>query len=116
MKKRTDVDSVFGSGMDTALADESASIDFMLARGDVSAHHPNLIHGSGPNRSQRRRCGLTIRYIPTTTEIVTDTPRPSAFLRRGRAVPEINDYLPLPRYESEKHMPFSGCESSVDPA
>ena len=111
MKKRTDVDSVFGSGMDPQLVDESAAVDFILGPGDVSVHHPNLVHGSGPNHSPHRRCGLTIRYIPTSTRIISDTPWPSAFLLRGESVAGINDYLPFPRYVSGMHMPFRGCES-----
>ncbi len=111
MKKRTDIDSVFGSGMDTALVDESATVDFILGPGDVSVHHPNLIHGSGPNHSPRRRCGLTIRYIPTSTRIISDAPWPSSFLLRGTPVAGTNEYLPLPRYVAGTHMPFRGCEA-----
>ena len=43
-------------------------VDVVLQPGDISIHHPNIVHGSNANLSQRRRCGLTIRYIPTTTE------------------------------------------------
>lgn len=35
-----------------------------LRAGEISLHSDMLIHGSAPNRSQRRRCGLTIRYAP----------------------------------------------------
>jgi ectoine hydroxylase-related dioxygenase (phytanoyl-CoA dioxygenase family) len=42
-----------------------------LRRGDVSAHHPALVHGSGPNRSTHRRAALVIRYIPTSVRITT---------------------------------------------
>ena len=31
----------------------------------MSLHHVKLIHGSEPNRSDKRRIGLAIRYIPT---------------------------------------------------
>jgi hypothetical protein len=111
MKKHPEKDSVFGSGIDESLVDESAAVDLVLDRGDVSVHHPNIIHGSRANRSAQRRCGLTIRYIPTSTRIISEKPWPSAFLLRGQAVPGINDYLPFPKYEAGKHMPFSGCEA-----
>ena len=110
-RRRDDVDSVFGSGMDVSVVDETAAVEVVLAPGDVSVHHPNVVHGSNANRSPRRRCGLTIRYIPTSTRITSDQAWPSAFLLRGRAVAGINNYLPFPRYEAGTHMPFRGCES-----
>jgi ectoine hydroxylase-related dioxygenase (phytanoyl-CoA dioxygenase family) len=46
-------------------AEEDASaVDAALRAGEISLHHGALIHGSNPNRSQRRRCGMTIRYVP----------------------------------------------------
>ena len=55
--------------------------------------------------------GLTIRYIPASTRIVTEDQWPSAFLLRGQAVEGVNAYLPRPRYRSGKHMAFAGCET-----
>jgi ectoine hydroxylase-related dioxygenase (phytanoyl-CoA dioxygenase family) len=86
-----DVDSVLGSQM-AGEVDEAAAVAVELAPGDVSVHHPNLIHGSDPNRSLHRRAGLTIRYIPTTTRIL-EPERGFPLLLRGRAVPGVNEYL-----------------------
>jgi len=36
-----------------------------LKPGQASLHHVLLFHGSEPNRSDDRRIGLAIRYIPT---------------------------------------------------
>lgn len=36
-----------------------------LQAGQVSIHASTLIHGSAANRSNRRRCGLALRYIPS---------------------------------------------------
>ena len=36
----------------------------VLRAGQISLHADMLVHGSEPNRSDRRRCGLTIRYCP----------------------------------------------------
>ena len=117
MKKRTEVASVLGSGMDDDLVDASKAIDFVLKAGGVSVHHPNIVHGSEANHSPLRRCGLTIRYIPTTTRILMrgeqtagTSPWPAAFLLRGEAVPGINAYNPRPRYVAGESMPFRGCE------
>lgn len=35
-----------------------------LRAGQMSIHSDLLLHGSAPNNSQRRRCGLTLRYCP----------------------------------------------------
>jgi len=112
LQRRTDVDSVLSSQIDPSLVDESQAVDLALEAGDVSVHHPSLIHGSNANTSSKRRCGLTIRYIPTSTRIRTKENErwPSAFLLRGEAVPGINDYHPRPRYVEGQHLPFRGCE------
>ncbi|AZN39631.1 phytanoyl-CoA dioxygenase family protein [Paenibacillus albus] len=109
MKKNTKTANVLESEVDPALVEESKAVDLILPAGGVSVHHPNVIHGSEPNHSPLRRCGLTIRYIPTSTKI-TIPQWPSAFLLRGKAVPGVNDYLPFPKYVEGKHMPFRGCE------
>ncbi|MEX0939070.1 MAG: phytanoyl-CoA dioxygenase family protein [Pirellulales bacterium] len=37
-------------------------VDDVLAAGEASIHSDLLLHGSEANRSERRRCGLTLRY------------------------------------------------------
>jgi hypothetical protein len=39
-----------------------APVDLELQAGEVSVHSDLLLHGSGANTSDRRRCGLTLRY------------------------------------------------------
>ncbi len=103
--------NVLGSAMADDKVDAERAVDLVLQPGDVSVHHPNIVHGSNANTSTTRRCGLTIRYIPTSTRIVTDNPPfPSAFLLRGQAMTGINEYLPWPPYSAGDHMPFAGCE------
>ncbi|HRK22128.1 MAG TPA: phytanoyl-CoA dioxygenase family protein [Fimbriimonadaceae bacterium] len=106
MDSHRDEVSVLGSAISDEYVDESKAVDLILDPGDVSVHNPNIVHGSNANTSPRRRAGLTIRYIPATTRIITDQQWPSAFLLRGKAVPGVNDYLPFPRYVEGKHMPF----------
>lgn len=109
LQRREDGQNVLGSGIDPANVDEAAAIDVILEAGDVSVHHPNLIHGSNANTSALWRRGLTMRYIPASTQIVTDEPHPSAFFLRGTPVPGINAYQPWPEYEEENSMAFSNC-------
>jgi hypothetical protein len=42
-------------------------IDVELKAGEISIHSDLLLHGSEMNKSNRRRCGLTLRY--TTTDV-----------------------------------------------
>ena len=109
-QERTDVENVLGSGMDESLVDESKAVDLVLKAGDVSIHHPTIVHGSNANLSPKWRRGLTIRYIPTSTRIITDNPWPSAFLLRGREVAGVNDYQPWPVYNEGVHMSFEGWQ------
>jgi len=44
--------------------EEASAVDVELRAGEISLHHGALIHGSNPNLSQRRRCGMTVRYVP----------------------------------------------------
>ena len=37
-----------------------------LTAGQISIHSDLLVHGSSPNHSNQRRCGLTLRYCPAS--------------------------------------------------
>ena len=41
-----------------------APVLLALRAGQISLHTDLLLHGSEPNTSNRRRCGLTMRYVP----------------------------------------------------
>jgi non-haem Fe2+, alpha-ketoglutarate-dependent halogenase len=57
-------------------------VSVCLKAGQISIHTDLLLHGSAPNRSTRRRCGLTLRYMPP--EVRTQAKEhASAFLCRG---------------------------------
>ncbi|WP_309707816.1 phytanoyl-CoA dioxygenase family protein [Armatimonas sp.] len=45
--------------------EEASAVNLPLRAGFASLHDGCLIHGSLPNVSTRRRCGLTLRYVPT---------------------------------------------------
>jgi len=63
--------------------DESRAIDVELQPGEISVHHPLLIHGSRPNSSQRRRTGLALRFVAGDVERTSEM-RGFATLVRGR--------------------------------
>ena len=96
--------------VDEAALDESLAVDIELEAGDISVHHPHLLHGSEPNTSEQWRRGGSIQYMPATTR-VTVQEWPSLFLFRGDAVEGVNAYRPRPKYIEGEHMPFRNCEA-----
>ncbi len=97
LQPRPDIPNIFGGEIDPALVDETLAVDVPLKAGDISVHHPNIIHSSGANRSDKRRAGLSIRYISTRAQITAPQPLPSVMLLRGEATPGVNNfYHPFP--------------------
>lgn len=66
-----------------------------LKAGQISLHADMLVHGSMPNVSDRRRCGLTLRYCPSSVQITDPTwaSGVEAILCRGNA----GDWVTHPR-------------------
>ena len=71
------------------------TVDCILKPGEMSLHHVKVVHGSEPNRSNDRRIGLAIRYIPT--DIKQLKVRDSATLVRGTDRHKNFDHEPRPR-------------------
>lgn len=61
--------------------DEQRAVAVPLKAGQFSLHHIRLVHGSEPNRTDDRRIGLAIRYIPPHVRPVKTAN--SAMLVRG---------------------------------
>lgn len=61
-----DQNNLLTRGQEIAVkVDEKDAVLVELKPGQASLHHVLLFHGSEPNRSDDRRIGLAIRYIPT---------------------------------------------------
>jgi len=61
-----DQNNLLTRGQEIAVdVDESKAVFVELKPGQASLHHVLLFHGSEPNRSDDRRIGLAVRYIPT---------------------------------------------------
>jgi len=54
-------------GLAEGTFDERIAVDILLKPGQISLHHAMLVHGSEANRSDKRRCGYAIRYMPATS-------------------------------------------------
>ena len=57
-------------------------VPLIMKAGQISIHSDLLLHGSRPNTSQRRRCGLTLRYMPPEVR-TRETDHAPAVLCRG---------------------------------
>ena len=76
-------DNLLTRGQEIAVeVDEEDAIAAELQPGEMSLHHGRLFHASEPNRSDDRRIGLAIRYVPTSMKQM-DGARMSATLARG---------------------------------
>lgn len=49
-----------------------APFPFEMKAGQLSLHSDLLLHGSEPNTSDRRRCGLTMRFVPPEVHAAND--------------------------------------------
>ncbi|MCC3375930.1 phytanoyl-CoA dioxygenase family protein [Cohnella sp. REN36] len=109
MKGSFEVENVLGSEIEKKYVDETKAVDLVLKSGSVSIHHPNIIHGSKANLSPHRRCGVTIRYIPTSTKVLMEQRK--IFLMRGNKGEVQNHYAELPKFDANEHMSFRGSEN-----
>lgn len=106
-RSSNEVANVLGAEIDREV-DERDAVDLVLAPGDVSVHHENIVHGSNANHSDRWRRGLTIRYVPTTTRIL-EPEKASPFHLRGERG-NVNTYLDVPVYVPGLHHPFAEAD------
>lgn len=113
-ESRTDQPNMLFSTADEEIVAEWAAkqgvINIELQPGDVSIHHPNLLHCSGPNTSEKRRCGLDLGYISTSTRILSDGLYLDPVLARGRPVDGVNYYCEFPRFVPGESVPFRGSD------
>jgi ectoine hydroxylase-related dioxygenase (phytanoyl-CoA dioxygenase family) len=52
--------------------DESSAVDIELEPGQMSLHDVYMIHGAAANRSQQRRTGAALRYMPSSSVFERD--------------------------------------------
>ncbi len=86
----------------TPVADE-------LKAGEMSLHADMLAHGSTPNYSARRRCGLTIRYCPPHVRALDANWAKQAIICRGEDASGHWTHNPRPQGDdlTPRHKPKS---------
>jgi non-haem Fe2+, alpha-ketoglutarate-dependent halogenase len=93
-------DNLLSRGQEIAVeVDRDQAVGLALRAGEMSLHHIKLVHGSAANRSNDRRIGFAIRYIPT---YVRQTKvRDSAMLVRGTDTYHHFDLEPRPTGDAD---------------
>ena len=54
-------DNILTRGQTVPDVDKASAVPVEMTAGQLSLHHPRIVHGSGPNLSQRRRLGFAIQ-------------------------------------------------------
>ncbi|MEO6909164.1 MAG: phytanoyl-CoA dioxygenase family protein [Abditibacteriaceae bacterium] len=74
---------VFPTEIKKEQRDDTKAVPCILEPNEASLHHAKLMHGSPPNTSSMRRCGYTMRYIPTSVKCEPGNTH-QIYLARGR--------------------------------
>jgi len=78
--------------------DEGRAVDLLLKAGQASLHHGITVHGSNPNRSNRRRCGMTVRFTTPDVKPVEGIFRDKPILLCGEDRYGNFKYVPRPEF------------------
>ena len=84
--------------IDTALFNVDSAVDCILKAGEASIHHGETVHGSNPNTSTRRRCGMTIRLTNPSVKPIPDKFSDRPLLVRGTDQVGHFQYAPTPHF------------------
>ena len=61
--------------------DETEAVDIVMQAGQISLHDVFLVHGSEPNRSAYPRRGMTLRFMPTSSQYDREIEKEKMMLR-----------------------------------
>ena len=82
-------------------------VSLNLKAGEISLHNDGLLHGSDANNSERRRCGVTMRFSPVNVKVdLSIWPHFEGQLVRGRDKFKLNPIAPIPKGEATPTSKF----------
>ena len=95
-----DDDNILTRGQVVQEVDESTAVDLILRPGQMSLHHAEIIHGSLPNRSDKRRIGIAMQaYMPPHARQVVGK---NHWLQiRGKNLREESTTLRRPKFDMD---------------
>jgi len=77
-------DNMLSRGQEIAVeVDEAQAVSMCLQPGEMSLHDIGIVHGSGPNKSDKARIGLAVRYMSTDV-VQKGSERELVLLVRGK--------------------------------
>ena len=89
-------DNLLTRGQTVEGIDESKAVTVPLRPGQLSLHHPRIVHGSGPNRSTERRIGFALQsYIATDVKQVLG----DMYVQQARGTDEFAYHPEAPRVQ-----------------
>lgn len=76
-------------------------VSLNLKAGEISLHNDALLHGSDANKSNKRRCGVTMRFSPVNVKAdLSIWPHFEGQLVRGVDEYKLNPIAPIPKGET----------------
>lgn len=84
--------------------EQAEKVSFILQPGQMSVHHANLVHGSGPNRTNQSRIGIVMRYMAPQVKENAKLNHP-VIVARGHDDYGYNDHL--------RHVPSESLEDGL---
>jgi ectoine hydroxylase-related dioxygenase (phytanoyl-CoA dioxygenase family) len=86
---------------------EEDIISLNLKAGEISLHNDALLHGSEANNSNKRRCGVTMRFSPVNVKAdLSIWPHFEGQLVRGVDEYKLNPIAPIPKGEATPTSKF----------
>lgn len=98
LKPHTDTfgdNNILTRGQEVDVHEETKSVEVILKPGQMSLHHPRVIHSSKPNKSDDRRIGVVIQQLLPHNVLQTKG-EPLAQWARGANVPAPYTEMPRP--------------------
>jgi ectoine hydroxylase-related dioxygenase (phytanoyl-CoA dioxygenase family) len=90
-------------------------ISLNLKAGEISLHDDGLLHGSEANNSDRRRCGITMRFAPVSVKAdLSVWPHFETQLARGIDIYKNNPIAEIPRGEGTPVKKFQYSKEFVN--
>jgi ectoine hydroxylase-related dioxygenase (phytanoyl-CoA dioxygenase family) len=86
-------------GINTVLTEQEKAaftpVPGLLKKGEISIHHPFLVHGSFPNRSDKPRRAAVVNYFVTGTVSQTDEPLLAGVEVIPKGSPLVSRFFPV---------------------
>ena len=98
--------------VDPATIDRADIVTLDLKAGEISLHDDGLIHGSGPNTSDRMRCGYAMRFSPSEVKCdLSVWPHFEAYPVRGE---DADAHNPVGKIPTSDGFPTTRFQHSSD--